>query len=203
MKFLKAFVTFAFLMTTTANAGLLVEPYLGYSFGSAETNVSNAGGANGTYDIKASGYRLGGRLGYQFLGFMGGVDYGIGAAKEKISSIPNGTSYSLDDYNVSQLGIFAGYELPILFRFWATYYTSYKMEVDGGSNNGDEDSGSGFGLGAGFTGLPFVSLNLEYKSITIDETEFAGGGSVKYPTNQISERDINEIVLSVSLPLDF
>ncbi len=201
MKFSKIIIALTFLFTFSANAGFLVEPYLGYSFGSQSFDVSNSGVLNGKYEFSHNGYRAGARLGYQFLGFMGGIDYGIGSFGRSVDSLPSGVTATSEDESFSQFGIFAGYELPILFRFWATYYVSAEWE---GKDSKDENSGSGFGLGAGFTGLPFVSLNLEYKSFTMDETKDGTTGFVtKYPTSTLSDTSINEIVLSVSLPLDF
>jgi hypothetical protein len=201
MKFSKLIIAITFLFSVSAKAGFLVEPYLGYSFGSESYDLTNSGVLNGKYEFSHNGYRAGARLGYQFLGFMGGIDYGIGSYGRSVDSLPSGVTTTAEDESFNQFGIFAGYELPILFRFWATYYVSANWE---GDNTKDEDSGSGFGLGAGFTGLPFVSLNLEYKSFTIDETKDGADGSVtKYPTSTTSEPSVSEIVLSVSLPLDF
>ena len=55
---------------------------------------------------------------------------------------------------------------------------------------------SGTILGVGFTGLPFVSLNLEMANYKYDEAELSGlSGNV--------DADFKHYTLSVSLPLTF
>jgi hypothetical protein len=65
-----------------------------------------------------------------------------------------------------------------------------------GSNN-DELSGNTTTLGVGFTGLPFVSLNLELRMISLDKFKDVSTG-LEYTRDYSA----NEVVLGVSLPLD-
>jgi len=191
-------------------AGFLVDPYIGFKFGSKDQTVKNLGAANGTYEDKDSGYAIGSRLGYSFLGLMGGLDFNVGSITDKADSSPAGITVSgEDDYSTKQVGLFLGYELPILFRFWGTYYFTNEWEAKSsntvtGTDKGDTYSGSGFGLGVGFTGLPIVSINLEYKKSTFDEfKDGVTGAKTSYPSNFSSEVEASEIFLSVSAPFDF
>ncbi|EQC43589.1 outer membrane beta-barrel protein [Bacteriovorax sp. Seq25_V] len=172
----------AVFMTVSASAGFLVEPYLGYQLGSGD-----AGATDYTFNTTV----IGGRVGYTMLGFMGGLDYSMGAESDlegETAGVKTKTKFSQNN-----LGLFAGYELPILLRAWATYYLSTNLEQQEGTNKGKEYSGDGIGFGVGFTGLPFVSLNLEYRMMSYDE--FDG----KSLTNKLEE---NFVLLGVSLPLD-
>lgn len=192
MRLTKSFVLLFFLSLFvfggTARAGVLVEPYLGFALGSGDN------GGNVDYDYKT--VQLGGRLGYQMLGFMGGIDYSL-ASFDLEREYNDNTPGALGDLSTdkNQLGLFVGYDFPILLRAWATYYVSAKADFSNASIN--EMSGSGTGLGVGFTGLPFVSLNLEYRSFKYDEAKDNNG-----TVSGFSERSLNEIFLSVSLPLD-
>ncbi|MDD0853320.1 outer membrane beta-barrel protein [Halobacteriovorax sp. GB3] len=182
-------------LMVNAQAGVLVEPYLGYRLVSGEDSNSS----KTEYDYNGS--VIGGRLGYQFLGFMGGLDYSRGLGAYELEQ-KDSSGTSKNDYTQSSFGLFAGYELPILLRAWVTYWMSNKLEGDSGAVNGDEFNGSGYGLGIGFTGLPFVSLNLEYRNMTYDEFFDKAAGTTTALSGD-SEIGMSEILLSVSLPLDF
>ncbi len=182
----KLLVTICFMFG--ANAGFLIEPYTGYRVGSLETTLSGE-----KYDYGLKGANIGARVGYTFLTFMAGIDYNIGSVDGDVDQAPAGTPN--EEYDTANFGLFAGVQLPILLRGWATYYLNSTYE----EADGDELSGSGFGLGVGFTGLPFVSLNLEYRSLTFDEYSTSTGTTKLSGDN---ERDANEIFVSVSLPLD-
>lgn len=170
-------------IASTANAGLLVEPYLGFGFTSGDYD---------TQDVSTSGTSMGARLGYQMLGVMGGLEYTM--SPESDWDFKGSTSTTTYKLKRSQLGVFAGYNLPILLRAWVGYQFSTKAE---GTYEGKDISfeGSATTLGVGFTGLPFVSLNLEYKMFSYDDN--------KYGDSEIEDKvDVKEVLLSVSLPLD-
>ena len=191
MKKLLSAVVLFLTVSMSANALIHVEPYLGYNMISGENSNSTIT----KYDF--GGVNYGARLGLTALGFMGGLDYSMGSGDWETETLNTKTTV---DSSQTKLGVFAGYELPILLRAWATYFVNVKQEIESGANNGREYSGSGFGLGVGFTGLPFVSVNLEYKQYSYDEYESAAGTTVTIDgANKI---DLNEIMLSVSLPLD-
>lgn len=174
-----------FVFSSQSQAGILLEPFLGYAIGSAE----DASSPSTDYSYKAPTF--GARVGYQQLGLMLGAEYST--ASLDMDYEVSGLSGSFTGNTKSQLGLFVGYNLPIMFRAWGTYYVSPTFEY----SSGTELSGSGYGLGLGFTGLPLVSLNLEYRSYTYDE---ATSGS---STGSIADYTISEILLSVSLPLVF
>ena len=176
---LKAFLFCTFIFSSTAQAGLMFEPYLGYSFNGSIGESSD--------DTDYNGLTYGARLGYQSLGLMFGADF---SAQSLSVDNDNGADA---DFDKNQIGIFVGYNAPILFRFWATYFFTGSLEFDGA--NQELTSGSGFALGAGYTGLPFVSLNLEYRTVNYDEVEFAS-------MTQNADTDAKEILFSVSLPFN-
>lgn len=191
---------FALLLSITSSlqAGFLVEPYLNYNFGSGDY-VEN--GQN--VDASTSGPNFGGRLGYQFLGLMAGMDVNLGSMGLDETVAGSKTSYDLDS---TRVGLFAGYELPILLRAWITYYFSNNLEYSKAysANNiakGDQFSGSGLEFGVGFTPLPLLSVNVGYRINSYDELEQTNG--TKTALNGSEEVKINEIFIGVSLPLEF
>lgn len=176
-----------FLFTSTVQAGVLVEPYAGYSIGLSKDY------GNSTYDYSTP--QFGARLGYQFLGLMAGVDYSLSSSfdlneKDKTTGATTKTSSEKN-----QVGLFVGYNLPMLLRAWGTYYLDANLKntpVPATTYNGN-----GYALGVGFTGLPFVSLNLEYRSFSYDSSKTSGTKSTLTP-----KWKMNEILFSISLPIN-
>lgn len=181
------------LSSTAVHAGILIEPYVGYGIGSGEDSDS----PKTEYDMNAP--FIGGRLGYQALGFMAGLDFTKWMESELEGKTSLGTSTA--DADQQTIGAFVGYNLPALLRVWVGYYFSHKIEIQSGSSVGDEFKGGGYGLGVGFTALPMLSINLEYRMHTFDEHKNASSGSTS-ALNGSSEIDFNQIMISASLPLD-
>ena len=188
-----------FVFAPHTRAGVLVEPYLGFAIG-ADGETSVAGTA---YDNSYASVTMGGRLGYQFLGFMGGIDYSMQNFSLKSKSSSNSDK---DDVKKNQLGLFVGYDFPILLRAWGTYFLSGSVEGKDAnvandqvfSSNDKFSDGSGYALGVGFSGLPFVSINLEYRTMEYGKFARSNNSSVAYG----KKLSLSEILLSVSLPLD-
>ncbi|MGI4991201.1 outer membrane beta-barrel protein [Halobacteriovorax sp. GFR7] len=146
-----------------AQAGIYVEPYLAYNI-LGDTDGDDTTGLN-----------IGGRLGYSLPMLVSfGVDYNMG-------------TYDIDgtDADTTNLGAFVAVDLPILLRGYASYYFSSDLEAGNVTYDG-----SGVALGVGFTMLPFVSLNVEYRTMSYD-----GSGAQ-------ADFDAEEILVGVSLPLD-
>lgn len=173
MKKLVVMLAMVIGFSATANASVLIEPYLGYEFG----KTSNAKG-------KFSGSALGARIAYKLPAFIWlGLDATMGTSGE-IDWDASGSGST--DVTRETLSAVVGVDLPILLRAWAAYGFHNKMKRDSGSDY----EGNNIKLGVGFTGLPFVSLNLEYIK---DEYDKPSGTSLK----------TENLMLSVSLPLEF
>lgn len=160
-----------------AQAGVLLEPYLGYHMGNAKQGAST---------LNSTGIVMGGRIGYGQMGLGAGLDIMQGTWTAKKDS----TKY---DTAPSDLGIFVGYTFPVMLRVYGVYNfqsnTSYKD-----TTGSFKVKGSGIKLGVGLTTLPFVAVNLEYRSTTYDQN--SAGQSL---TDKIKEDTYG---LVVSLPLD-
>ncbi|WP_127717610.1 outer membrane beta-barrel protein [Halobacteriovorax sp. HLS] len=187
------------LLSTQSHAGFLVEPLIGYGFGSGEYARSGIT----TRESSENGVQFGARLGYQMLGLMGGLEFRKSSGSY---SFDGPTSLNLAnqtdaDYSGTEFGAFVGYNLPILLRAYIGYTFSTKWELDGNSwrgGNGDELSGNTTTLGVGFTGLPFVSLNLEYRMTSFDKWTDVSDNNNKITVDETN----NQIVLGASIPFD-
>ncbi len=173
-------VTLAFVFTTESKAALLIEPVVGYNIGSKfdfESGENYTGGR---------GTAFGGRLGYQNLGLQLGLDY-------LNSSINMDDADINENVSLSEWGGFVGFEFPVLLRVYAGYIFSATGGADSDAGKVDLIEGSGTKLGVGFTGLPLIDINVEYRTGSFGNFELDGvkvGKEVNYQS----------IMLGLSLP---
>ncbi len=152
----KIFLSFTALVLIgfSAQAGFLVDPYMGYMVSGSNNN-----------NFTISGQDMGIRLGWTTLGLGLGVDATV-AGKY---SYKNGTT---TDYSPSHTGVFVSYTFPILIRGYATYFFSSK--VSSSSPTSVSTTGNGTKLGVQYTGLPFIALGIEYYTMNYTEVEISG-----------------------------
>ncbi len=158
-KLIQSLSILAFFMAIVpkADASILIEPVVGYSFATTniETTVSNV-----TAEEKdpGSGLSYGGRLGWQNLGFQLGLDY-----------LASNLSIDGDDLNTTEMGAFAGFEFPVLLRV----YGGYVFSGTGKNDDIEFKNGTGPKVGVGFTFLPFLDINLEWRNIKYEQQDVA------------------------------
>ena len=175
-----------FLFSTDTKGSLLVDPYIGYLVNQSEQTVT-IGASTGTADFTTTGTQMGARVGWQKLGLMLGGEFAYSPTltQELTAFLGSETSSGTEtDYSGTYMGVFVGYDFPLLLRAWATYFFNVTYSPDG---SGDDLDASGTSLGVGFTGLPFVSLNAEYRTISYDNSAI---------------EDAQELFFSVSLPIN-
>lgn len=197
----KLLVVLGLFYFSNAMAGVHLEPYLGYGFGSTEQTAAGI-----KVERSYSYPSLGARVGYGMLGLSAGLDYNMSLSAFDMTIDKPAGSTDDNKYARSNLGVFVAYEFPILLRAFASFYFNSTLETDSdpsGGTAGDQYNGSGFNLGVGFTGLPIVSLNLEFRSVSYDEYEdSSAGSSLSLPTATLSTLDSQEIFISVSAPFN-
>ncbi len=175
--------------SSPADAALLVEPLVGYNVSSKLDFEKGDLYTDGKLFTGGTGGAFGGRLGYQQLGFQVGLDY-------LHSTIDMDDDDFDKDIEMNEWAGFVGFEFPIFFRVYAGYIFSATGKTEMSDVKTDFSKGSGTKLGVGFTGLPFLSLNLEYRSGSFGEYE-QDDNTVEDSTKYSS------YLLSVSLPLTF
>ncbi len=218
MKFSSPFVVAIILMCTnffshSIMAEILIEPHIGYALigdsdyegGTVRTLGGGFGGSSIAIPVGASigkynGFQYGAKLGLQYSGFMFGVDHNISNYTEKTTT---DSGSDKDDYKRSETGLFAGYNFPLLFRAWAGYYIAKAKISEANSNTGamegDYFKGYSKEFGVGYTGLPYVSINLKYRVASYGE----GDANLIGPYSIDPKADYKEIVLGLSLPVTF
>lgn len=192
---MKKIILLLTLLTTYASqAGILLEPIVGYIV-SGNVKDSETGATKEDYDYTSLNY--GARVGLQVAGVMVGAEYN--QATPSWDDQINTTAVDTD-FKESNLGAFVGYNFPAILRVWGTFYFDSTSEVDSGITKGAKFKGAGQGIGIGFTSLPLISLNVEYRMLTYDEYISAAGVTVNLNSQQ--EYTAKEIVLSVSIPFE-
>lgn len=180
-------LAFALSYSFQSQAGLLIEPVVGYSWGKLNSEATGTLVEEDTQGLKGASY--GGRLGYQNFGFQLGVDY-----------LASSMVYGSDDNKLttSEFGGFIGYELPILLRVYAGYIFSGTGTLVSDDSSVDDlklKGGSGPKIGVGLTLLPFLDMNIEYRSITYKTNSDIYGNS-----GLDVDFDYNAIMVAFSLP---
>jgi hypothetical protein len=172
-KFLTPLLTFLLLSySAVSQAGLLIEPVLGYNFTSKASTVEknyNAG----------DGVGYGGRLGFASGdGFQLGFDY----LKSEINM--SSGDFNKDIYE-EDLGGFVGYKFKRLFKVYGTYIFSASGNTKINDRAESLDNGTGFKFGIGCTIIPLLDINLDYRKVGFNK-----------------DIAVDSMMLSVSVPIN-
>lgn len=154
-------------ISSAAHAGFFIEPFLGYAVTGKEDD-------GGSADIKGMDY--GARLGATFAMFSIGAEYAGGSYEQDVSSGQN--------FDTTDIGLTFAFDFPIMLRLYATYFLKSEAKPDSGTT---EKGDGGYRIGIGYTGLPFVDINIEMVKRMYDDPSDYG-----FSTTQIG--------LSVPLP---
>lgn len=168
----KLFVILSLLVATNANAGILLEPYVGYQIGQLKDSADNKP------DVTGMGY--GARVGFTLPLVFFAFDYSAAALDYEYQSTKLDADYTA-------MAAVVGVSLPLI-RLWAGYNFSAELDVDG-----DTYKGAGMKAGLGFK-LPVlpISLNAEYIINDYDEKDPGTTQGV----------DHTGVFVSISAPLD-
>jgi hypothetical protein len=138
---------------SSANASVLLEPYVGYQTGKTK---------NSGISTDFSGLDYGARVGWQQMGFMLGLDFMTGKMTDKAKPTSN-------DLTPQSLGVFVGYNFPVLLRVYGTYGFSNSVKLEHTGVSDKVEGTSLLKLGVGYNFLPLLSIALEYTTATYDK----------------------------------
>lgn len=187
MKFKSLVLGLSLLFSVHSYSAVLIEPVLGYNLGS-KTSFKSFDNVSGEDYTGGSGVGYGGRLGYQNFGFQLGLDY-------LASSIDMDDKDFKNNLSTSEWAAFVGFRFPVLLRVYAGYIFAASGETkDGDGEKVEFSGGSGFKAGLGWTLLPLLDLNLEYRKTAYEDYKWGGS-----KLNQ--EVDMSSWFLSISVPL--
>ena len=190
MKKVLATIAVVFGMSSLAQAGMLIEPYLGYEMGDLKRQEKT----EAEFTDKSSGTSFGLRLGYKFLLPWVALDYTSGSGKLKTDDPGKVDS----DYKKYSLGGTVGVDLPLI-RGWVGYGFQNDLQIDDPTNDVKfKGTYTKFGVGLGF--IPFVSLNVEYKINNFDKLDYNG---TEYKVDdQFDTLKHDTVMISISAPFN-
>lgn len=187
----------------------LIEPHIGYNIkGKADYSGNVSAILSGQrvnvpveYTDKYNGLQYGARIGVQYTpGIMFGFDYNRSSFTTK-TTYNDGSAPDKDEYARSEYGAFLGASLPFSIRFWYGYYImnleTTKTNSVSGATKGDKSDGNSSEIGVGFAGLPFMSFNLMYRTMTYKDGDSETIGAYTLSPKYKSK----EIVFGVSIPI--
>ena len=177
----KLVLLLSLFLTLPANSALYLEPYMGLGMSVSE-EIQGPELIFDGFSINP-GLKIGATTMFTFISL--GIETSYQDSTAEAGSSGRDRDLSRTDYSV-----FGVFEFPILFRVFGKYIVGSKLAI--GST--DVIDPSGYGFGAGYTGLPFFSLNLEYRTLSWNKIKRNGS---ELNTNG----EINEIILSLSFPL--
>lgn len=185
-------------LTSTASAGFLVEPYLGYEMETLKGTQKGGGDLSG----KGSAINLGARVGYKF-----GMGLWLAADPQMTMKSTFKIDDSTGDYKFARTTTWldVGYDFPMMARLWAGYALSNEFTItsEGGGTSSDTKfkGGSSMKVGLGFRLMPTVNLSFEYLMNKYKDVE--SGGATAPMTDFYDKFDDNAIVVGVSFPFHF
>lgn len=144
-------------LTFSSRAEIMIEPYVSIIASSTIEGDVTISSTPTKIDTDSTGTLYGLRLGYGLpLGLGFGLDYQTGSAKDGDDT----------EFTPTDIGAYVSYALPVMLKFWFVYDFQSSTKFDDYNA-----TGSGMKLGVGYTGFPFVSINLEYQTNTYDDAD--------------------------------
>lgn len=169
------------LFSSASHAGLYLEPYVAYVKGTGKLSADFPAPVNEvSLSEDMSGTAFGGKVGMSVPLIAFGVDYM--ATSLKLAGDYGG------NFSGTHLGPFVQVALPLI-KVSASYFVSSNFK-----SGDDTIEAKTIKVGAGFTGLPFVSLNADYLMST----------SSKYKGQEVDNFDFKHgaFMIGASLPFD-
>lgn len=199
MKLLLSLIMLIGLSVSNANAGVLLEPYLGYQ--STVTTLALGGAAapaTGDIKIDNSGLTFGARLGYQFSMVFAAVDYSTGTLKGSLKEQPVGANMTTEDQSITNLGVTVGADFMMIRPYLGYIFDAQSK----GSNTTTMGTAMKLGVGLGF--IPKVKINLEYLMSTFTKSKDSAGNESTFSDSGFFKSASGAgFFLGVSLPFMF
>lgn len=146
-------------ISASANAGIWLEPQIGYAMQTLEASGITADGLKGSM--------VGGRVGYSFAIFVLAADIAIGSLDAELQGVGN-TS------DAQRMGLTFMVNPPILpIIAWAGWYSA---SLDVGGIVDKKYEGDGTKLGVGLTFFPLININAEYFNTNYDKDSLRDKG---------------------------
>ena len=200
MYFLKSIAVLFLLITgTKASAGIMFEPYVGYTMGNYKVTGAathpDVSQQNITTSGSVDGFTYGGRLGWVYGSFFIGAEYQAARAQLKL----DGANESTNWMNTSIFGLL-GIEFAMGLRAFAGMtVVPHESEISTLPER-TKYVGSAKKVGIGYRYRVPFAVNAEYVMYELDEFQI---GSLKGKTKErFSKFEFSAVILSVSFPFE-
>lgn len=186
-----------------AQAGFMVEPFVGYDMGASKT--TSTAGVDGSSTTTGMGY--GALLGYRFSnGVSVAAEYAGGTGKSKDTTA--GSTAPDSDYARTAIGAVVGYDRG-MWRIYGGYGFSDSNVVKANGSTTTEDNtftGTNYKIGVGIMPIRHFAVNLQYTVPTYtkmkNNTLTAAAASEKI-SDYFSKFETSVTTLTLSFPFDF
>jgi hypothetical protein len=192
------FFSSAFL--NKAQAGIMVEPYVGYNLLVSDFTFGSASGVLNGQSVKLddTGLGYGLRLGVTVPLFFAALDYSMANLSSSVKEKPAGSSVSTESSATSSLGATVGVNLPIIRP-----YIGYIFD-DQAKSDSATVYGTGFKVGVGLSIFPMVKLNAEYVTRTWTKSKSSSGTEENFGDSAIYKSVKGSgFFINASVPLSF
>lgn len=168
-------VLVSILISMSAHAGFMAEPWIGYESGTTQCTYATSGNDCGA---KNTGYDYGARLGWMFGGgFWLAAEYTGGSGTIKYD---NGAADDTSEQTV--IGASLGFDMASGLRFFAGYGLTDSLKVKSSSSDMTL-KGTEVKVGLGYKFKNNISLNLEYHMDTY----------TKYDIGSLTDQDASAL----------
>lgn len=141
-----------FAFTTNTFARIVVEPQVGYTFGTFDPN------STGQSSIDLKGFNFGAKLYYESYAWFAGVDYNYN--KLDLEDVD-------DDLTNNEIGAILGLNFARFFKLYGGYIFSNTGKVAE-----TIDGKSGYKIGLSFLALRNLSIGVEYKKVEYKKGDY-------------------------------
>ena len=197
---LRAIVLPILLSCSTAKAGLLFDPYAGYTSGNIKMAGSSSHPVVATRTLDSSGtvdgIAYGGRFALTFGRLFLGADYQGTRAKEKLKSASSSLSW-----NTTAIYGILGWQFYSGFRIYGGVTATPFKTIEDTSPDQTEFEGSSQKIGLGFRYHVPIAVNIEY--VTYDFKNVTIAGFKDDAATTYNKLDHSAIFLGVSFPFQF
>ena len=171
------------IMTSAAQAGFYLEPYLGYDSSTSKGDITITAPAPAVVDVDAeeAGAQFGAKIGYSTDSWIFGVDFLTGELADEDD----------DKSTHTNTGVFATYRFDKVFSASLGYVAASSIKADD-----FEITGSGLRVGFSAQVYERMKINLDYLMTAFDKFEFEG-------LEGKSDIETGSVVLSLGFPFEF
>ncbi len=200
MRIVLAALALVFSFNIRAEAGILIEPYLGYQMLLTDIKLGAGAGALDGQSVKVddSGIGYGLRAGITLPMLFAAVDYSMASLSSSAKEVPAGLTLTTGSSTRTSLGVTAGLSLPMVRPYVGYIFDDQNKDDDSTS------SGSGFKIGVGLTVFPMIKLNAEYQMVNYTKSKDSAGAETTYGGSEVFNTvSSSGFFVNLSVPLDF